>query len=212
MVMHLYLHLVCLCKVTGESHTLPMHCSGRYITTLCLHTVYWFGVTVLSNLPFKIHLRMDMPQGRAHWLPGKFHSFRSIVVNSSLLAHAGTPLMLQQSIERTWLLHDCHMTVTWQSSDTPVVAAHEAPCPSLHTCLELGQEGHPPVAHGHLSGGWYSPGNDVMGCGLTTALKENRDTGIFSGPPWTSKCLQPALALTYVGLSSGYKRVYSYFY
>lgn len=27
---------------------------------------------------------------------------------------------------------------------------------------------------------------------LTIALKERRETGIFSGPPWTSKCLQPA--------------------
>ena len=31
---------------------------------------------------------------------------------------------------------------------------------------------------------------------LTLASKENLDTGMFSGPPWTSKCLQPALAST----------------
>ena len=28
----------------------------------------------------------------------------------------------------------------------------------------------------------------------TLASNENRDTGMFSGPPWTSKCLHPALA------------------
>ena len=31
---------------------------------------------------------------------------------------------------------------------------------------------------------------------VTLESKENLETGIFSGPPCTSKCLQPALALT----------------
>ena len=39
---------------------------------------------------------------------------------------------------------------------------------------------------------------------FTCASKENLDTGIFSGPPWTSKCLHPALASTYLE-SSVYK-------
>lgn len=36
----------------------------------------------------------------------------------------------------------------------------------------------------------------------TSALKLNRETGMFSGPPWTSKCLQPALASMYRGWSA----------
>ena len=36
---------------------------------------------------------------------------------------------------------------------------------------------------------------------ITFASNENRDVGIFSGPPCTSKCLQPALAMTYLELS-----------
>ena len=36
---------------------------------------------------------------------------------------------------------------------------------------------------------------------VTSALKEKRETGMFSGPPWTSKCLHPALASTYRELS-----------
>ena len=35
----------------------------------------------------------------------------------------------------------------------------------------------------------------------TFELKPNLEPPIFSGPPWTSKCLQPALALTYRGWS-----------
>lgn len=31
---------------------------------------------------------------------------------------------------------------------------------------------------------------------FTSASNENLDTGIFSGPPCTSKCLQPAVACT----------------
>ena len=31
---------------------------------------------------------------------------------------------------------------------------------------------------------------------LTLASKENLETGMFSGPPWTSKCLHPAFAST----------------
>ena len=94
---------------------------------------------------------------------------------------------------------------------------------TMVTCPHLGIKGQPvlpPCHHGYLS----SPGHQRTTCFthtspwlpvmaghqrtacfahilpwlpvLTWALKENLDTGMFSGPPWTSKCLQPALAST----------------
>ncbi len=50
--------------------------------------------------------------------------------------------------------------------------------------------------------GWKRSYNHIKWYGFPTlASNENLDTGMFSGPAWTSKCLHPALAVMYRGLS-----------
>lgn len=63
------------------------------------------------------------------------------------------------------------------------------------TCKDHGKVGSAPWQSGVSTWSVPCPLNTPHPAVLTLALKLSLETGMFSGPPCTLKCLQPALAL-----------------